>query len=81
MGAVTLPVVERRTLNQGLWPYDWGHVMGQASSGPQPFTGSLELNGVGVVVVLSFNACRRKLERLPFISAHFLFGFFILMAD
>lgn len=39
----------------GLWPYDWGHVMGQASSGPQPFTGSLELNGV--VVVLSFSAC------------------------
>lgn len=67
----------------GLWPYDWGHVTGQASPGPQPFTGSLELNAG--VVVLSFQglclcACRRKLERLPFISAHFLLGFFILMA-
>lgn len=39
----------------GLWPYDWGHVTGQASPGPQPFTGSLELNAG--VVVLSFRAC------------------------
>lgn len=39
----------------GLWPFDCGHVTGQASSGPQPFTGSLELNAG--VVVLSFRVC------------------------